>query len=210
VNAPVPAPPGVEGGTEQLVAEPVRSCRSHPGRHAHAGLGGGLADGGTEVGIKGNRRWGRAGWKDSRHDVSVTATGGTDSSSFPIEGVEMTVQFVVGNLERSRRYYREVLGATETGSDGTSVFLTFQGIVLVLVTGGGPTAERPDVTFRPPADIGHVSLRLTMRVPDCRQAYEVLRSRGAGFLAPPVDYDTEIRAFFRDPDGHLLEISQAV
>jgi catechol 2,3-dioxygenase-like lactoylglutathione lyase family enzyme len=26
---------------------------------------------------------------------------------------------------------------------------------------------------------------------------------------PPVEYDWEIRAFFRDPDGHLFEISEA-
>jgi len=51
---------------------------------------------------------------------------------------------------------------------------------------------------------------LTLRVPDCRDAYEVLRARGAEFLTPPVDWGGEIRAFFRDPDGHLLEISEAV
>jgi catechol 2,3-dioxygenase-like lactoylglutathione lyase family enzyme len=64
------------------------------------------------------------------------------------------------------------------------------------------------VTFRPPADIEHVSLQLTIRVPDCRRAYEVLTARGAAFLAPPVEYEEEVRAFFRDPDGHLLEISE--
>jgi catechol 2,3-dioxygenase-like lactoylglutathione lyase family enzyme len=36
----------------------------------------------------------------------------------------------------------------------------------------------------------------------------VERSRRAPFLAPPVDRGGEIRAFFRDPDGHLLEISE--
>jgi catechol 2,3-dioxygenase-like lactoylglutathione lyase family enzyme len=132
-----------------------------------------------------------------------------DTAEFPTKEVAMTIQFVVGNLERSRTYYRDVLGATEAdASDKTSVVLEFQGTVLVLVTGGGPTPERPDVTFRPPADIGHVSLRLTMRVPDCRRAYQVLADRGAVFLAPPGEYEGEIRAFFRDPDGHLLEISQ--
>jgi catechol 2,3-dioxygenase-like lactoylglutathione lyase family enzyme len=29
------------------------------------------------------------------------------------------------------------------------------------------------------------------------------------FLAEPVESDWEIRAFFRDPDGHLLEVSEA-
>ena len=49
---------------------------------------------------------------------------------------------------------------------------------------------------------------MTFGVPDCRAAYETLRSRGAQFLTPPVEYDWEIRAFFRDPDGHLFEISE--
>lgn len=50
---------------------------------------------------------------------------------------------------------------------------------------------------------------MTIRVPDCEAAYGVLKSRGAEFLTPPVDRGGEIQCFFRDPDGHLLEISQA-
>jgi catechol 2,3-dioxygenase-like lactoylglutathione lyase family enzyme len=40
-------------------------------------------------------------------------------------------------------------------------------------------------------------------------AYETLVGRGAEFLTPPVDYEWEVRCFFRDPDGHLLEISES-
>ena len=54
-----------------------------------------------------------------------------------------------------------------------------------------------------------VSHELTLGVPDCRAAFDTLVTRGAQFLTPPVEYDWEIRAFFRDPDRHLLEISQA-
>jgi catechol 2,3-dioxygenase-like lactoylglutathione lyase family enzyme len=50
---------------------------------------------------------------------------------------------------------------------------------------------------------------MTFRVPDCRAAYETLRGRGATFLTPPVESPWEVRAFFRDRDGHLLEISEA-
>ena len=49
---------------------------------------------------------------------------------------------------------------------------------------------------------------LIIGVPDCRGAHAVLTGRGAQFLAPPVEYPREVRAFFRDPDGHLFEISQ--
>ena len=68
--------------------------------------------------------------------------------------------------------------------------------------------SKPAITFAPPADGDRVSSELAIRVPDCSAAYEVLRSRGAEFLTPPVDWGYEVRAFFRDPDGHLLEISQ--
>ena len=130
---------------------------------------------------------------------------------FPGEGVELTHILVVGDLERARDFYRDVLGATvyrEYG--GTSSVLQFQGSWLLLVTGGGPTEDKPDVTFAPPAAPQQVSHAMTIRVDDCRAAYEVLKRRGAEFLTAPYDWGREIRCFFRDPDGHLLEISEAV
>ncbi len=50
---------------------------------------------------------------------------------------------------------------------------------------------------------------MTLRVADCQAAYEALRSRGAAFLTPTHDWGSEIRCFLRDPDGHLVEISQS-
>jgi len=130
---------------------------------------------------------------------------------FPTHDVEVTHLFVVSDMEKSRTFYRDVLGATiyrEYG--GSSCVLQFQGAWLLLVTGAGPTKDKPTVTFEPPSDPDRVSAELTLRVPDCRGAYETLRARGAQFLTPPVEYEWEVRAFFRDPDGHLLEISEAV
>ncbi len=129
--------------------------------------------------------------------------------TFPTAHVELTHLLVVSDLARARDFYRDVLGAAihrEYG--GTSCVLTFQGTWLLLVTGGGPTDDKPTVTFAPPSDPDRVSHQLTMRVPDCRRAYEILRARGAEFLTPPNDRGGEIRCFFRDPDGHLLEISE--
>jgi len=131
-------------------------------------------------------------------------------SGFPAPGMELTHLLVVTDLERSVGFYRDALGAElyrEYG--GTSAVLRFLGTWLLLVTGGGPTRDKPDVTFAPPTDPQSVSHEMTIRVPDCRAAYETLRSRGAQFLTPPADYDWEVRCFFRDPDGHLLEISEA-
>lgn len=132
-------------------------------------------------------------------------------NEFPGEGVELTHILVVSDVDRSRDFYRDVLGASvyrEYG--GTSCVLQFQGSWLLLVTGGGPTADKPEVTFEPPANRQQVSHSMTIRVPDCQAAYEILKARGAVFLTPPYDWGSEIRCFFRDPDGHLLEISEAV
>lgn len=130
-------------------------------------------------------------------------------AKFPIEGVELTLLLVVADVARSLAFYTDILGASlhrEYG--GTSAVLQFQGTWLLLVTGGGPTPGKPTVTFAPPVDPDQVDHQLTMRVPDCQAAYQTLRSRGAEFLSPPVDRGGEIRCFFRDPDGHLLEISE--
>jgi catechol 2,3-dioxygenase-like lactoylglutathione lyase family enzyme len=127
---------------------------------------------------------------------------------FPSAGVELTLLLVVRDIEQSRRFYRDVLGANvfrEYG--GTSCVLNFQGSWILLVTGGEPTKDKPGVTFAPPTNPDIVSHELTIRVPDCKATYEVLKARGAEFLTPPVSWGRETRCFFRDPDGHLLEIS---
>jgi catechol 2,3-dioxygenase-like lactoylglutathione lyase family enzyme len=131
------------------------------------------------------------------------------TADFPTDGVELTHILVVSDLEHARTFYADVLGATVYSEyGGTSCVLSFQGSWLLLVSGGGPTQDKPDVTFAPPVNPNAVSHSMTIRVPDCWQAYETLKARGAVFLAPPVDWGQEIRCFFRDADGHLLEISE--
>jgi len=133
-----------------------------------------------------------------------------EQQGFPGEGMALTHILVVSDLDQARTFYRDVLGATvfrEYG--GTSCVLDFLGSWLLLVTGGGPTADKPTVTFAPPADPDSVSHAMTIRVPDCQAAYEILLDRGATFLTPPLDRGAEVRCFLRDPDGHLIELSQA-
>ncbi len=131
------------------------------------------------------------------------------SNDFPTAGVELRHLLVVSDYARSLAFYRDVLGATVVREfPGTLCFLNFGGSQILLTVPGGPTQDKPAVTFASPADADRVSSELAIRVPDCSAAYEVLRSRGAQFLTEPVDWGYEVRAFFRDPDGHLLELSQ--
>ncbi len=129
--------------------------------------------------------------------------------TFPSPEMTLTRLLVVSDLERAKAWYRDVLGAEVTGEyGGTSCVLRFLDAWLLLVTGGPPTADKPSVTFAAPADPDRVGAELIIGVPDCRGAHAVLTARGASFLTPPVEYPWEIRAFFRDPDGHLWEISE--
>jgi catechol 2,3-dioxygenase-like lactoylglutathione lyase family enzyme len=128
---------------------------------------------------------------------------------FPTETVELTHILVVDDLLRAITFYRDVLGAeVQREYGGTSGVLSFRGAWLLLVTGGGPTEDKPGVTFSSPASLNEVSHAMTIRVPDCQAAYNLLSKRGAQFLTPPLKRGAETRCFFHDPDGHLLEISE--
>lgn len=131
------------------------------------------------------------------------------SDTFPLVGMALTHILVVSDLARARHFYKDVLGASLYGEyGGTSIVFDFNGAWLLVVTGGEPTKDKPDVSFVAPDNPNQVSHSMTIRVPDCQKAYEALKERGAEFLTPPVSWGYEIRAFFRDPDGHLFEISQ--
>lgn len=131
------------------------------------------------------------------------------TAAFPTDAMTLTHLLVVSDLARSTAWYRDVLGAELVGEyGGTSAVFRFAESWLLVVSGGGPTADKPTVTFEPPPDPDRVTGELIIGVPDCHAAYEALAARGAHFLAPPVEYAWEIRAFFRDPDGHLFEISE--
>ena len=139
-------------------------------------------------------------------DSDAASAAGTP---FPAEGMEPTLLLVVSDIERSSAFYRDVLGAEPYREyAGTSAVFRFLGSWLLLVTGGGPTDDKPTITFAPPADPNRVSAEVTIRVPDCEGAYRTLRARSAEFLTPPVRHGYETRCFLRDPDGHLFELSE--
>ena len=127
----------------------------------------------------------------------------------PKEGIAITHFIVSGDVERSRRFYTEVLGGEAVLAGELSIVALANGWITI-GGGGGPTADKLDVTLVPPSDLGRVSSFLNIRVADIGAVYEQWSARGAEFLTPPIDRGGEIRCYMRDPDGHLIEVGQLV
>ena len=131
-------------------------------------------------------------------------------NDFPTDGVALRCFLVVSDYTRSLAFYRDVLGATVMRElAGTFCILSFAGSQILLSAPAGSTKDNPVMSEPPPLDRKSVISELSIRVPDCSAAYNVLRSRGAEFLTPPFAWSDGTRAFFHDPDGHLLEIWEA-
>ena len=125
----------------------------------------------------------------------------------PEEGFVITHVLVVADQDRSRDFYRELLGG-QVLVERDPVIMKVANTWLTLVTGGGPTDDKPGVTVAPPADPGHTSGFINVRVADIAAAYRGWSAKGVEFLTEPKDHGIEIRAYIRDPDGHLIEVGQ--
>ena len=125
----------------------------------------------------------------------------------PREGFVLTHFIVSSDLDRSRRFYTEVLGGETVLETGPVIVQLANGWVIIN-TGGGPTDDKPTVTLETPPDPDRTSSFLNIRVADIQAVYADWSQRGAEFLTPPQDRGAEIRCYVRDPDGHLIEVGQ--
>ena len=121
--------------------------------------------------------------------------------------IALTYFIVARDVERSRRFYTEVLGGTTVRS-GEPSYVALANSWIIINVGGGPTDDKPAVTLEPPGDPGRTSVFLNIRVSDIRAVYADWGARGAEFLTPPKQHETEMRCYVRDPDGHLIEVGQ--
>ena len=115
---------------------------------------------------------------------------------------------VVSDQDRSREFYQSVFDAQVVMERGP-VILKLANTWLILNVGGGPTDDKPTVTLTTPPDTNRVSAFLNFRVADIANAYKEWSAKGAQFLTEPKDHGREIRAYIRDPDGHLIEVGEA-
>ena len=108
----------------------------------------------------------------------------------------VVTQFIVSDdVERSRRFYTEVLGGTVVfGPEPTNIALA--NTFIIINVGGGPTDDKPTVTLETPRDPDRVSSFLNIRVTDIQAVYAEWSARRS---AVP---DTAEAARVRDPLLH--------
>jgi len=127
----------------------------------------------------------------------------------PPEGIVLAHFIVSDDVERSRRFYTEVLGGRVVFSGpGGLTYVELANSWIIINVGGGPTDDKPSVTLETSRDPDRVSSFLNIRVRDIHAIYADWSSRGAQFLTPPKQHRDEIRCYIRDPDGHLIEVGQ--
>ena len=125
----------------------------------------------------------------------------------PPEGIVLAHFIVSDDVERSRRFYTEVLGGRVVFS-GDVTYVALANSWIIINVGGGPTDDKPAVILETPPNPDRVSSFLNVRVKDIDALYAQWSSRGAQFLTPPKQHAYEKRCYIRDPDGHLIEVGQ--
>lgn len=114
----------------------------------------------------------------------------------------MQVAMRVGDIDRATAFYRDVLGAKHLFQAGNLSFFDLNGVRLLL--------DIPeDAAFDHPGSV------LYFRVPDVREAHDVLKARGVEFIAEPHVVHRDERhelwmAFFADGEGNTLAVAAEV
>src|SRR5438874_11283327 len=95
----------------------------------------------------------------------------------PDQGILLTHFIVSADVERSRRFYTEVLGG-ETVRAGEPSFVALANSWIIINVGGGPTDGKQPVTLETPPGPNRTSSFLNIRVADIASVDADGRGRG--------------------------------
>ncbi len=118
------------------------------------------------------------------------------------------VELLPSDVERTLRFYQDVLGFTLAGRHGVNspllkevVYLKLGDTMLEVLAARGPIVEKSN-----PARVGYRALALAVENMEHTVAY--LASKQIPITWGPMTLDTSIRAEIQDPDGLPIELRQ--
>jgi catechol 2,3-dioxygenase-like lactoylglutathione lyase family enzyme len=126
----------------------------------------------------------------------------------PPEGILLAHFIVSDDVERSRRFYTEVLGG-RVAFPGDPVNVALANSWIVINTGGGPTDDKPTVTLETPRDPDRVSSRMERQRRSIPDAAETARVREA-LLHPRSRRSPDRSGADHGPRGRLVARSLAI
>jgi catechol 2,3-dioxygenase-like lactoylglutathione lyase family enzyme len=115
------------------------------------------------------------------------------------------MSLIVGDLERSKTFYREVFGLPPLDEEDDLVVLGFKNMYVAL---------RRDPAHQPPGrevlDLAQQGLgQFSIWVEDVDAVRSELDKHGVTFISGPADRDWGMRTMtFADPDGYVWQIAQ--
>jgi len=95
-----------------------------------------------------------------------------DDFPAPTEGFVLTHFLVVSDQDRSREFYKSLLGGLVI-FERDPVILKVANSWLILNEGGGPTDDKPTVTLTTPPDPNRTSAFLNIRVADIHRSTRI-------------------------------------
>jgi len=141
-----------------------------------------------------------------RNDINSEAVeGGAGMAEWEKE--IFAINLIVGDLERSKAFYREVFGLPVAFEDDNSAVFKFKNTLInLLKTSAARELIEPAAVATREAGS---RLQLTIEVEDVDATCAELKSRGVKMLNGPIDRPWGVRtASFMDPAGHIWEIAR--
>ena len=123
--------------------------------------------------------------------------------SQPAYEIALAHFIVSDDVERSRRFYTEVLGGTTIRS-GEPTYVALANSWIIINASAASLRARTTTPSRHRTIRTWASSTSGSRTP----LYAEWSAQGAEFLTPPKQHKTEVRCYMRDPDGYLIEVGQ--
>ena len=124
-----------------------------------------------------------------------------------LKGINVVVLFVA-DVNRAKTFYRDTLGFPLQFEDPDSAYFQLTGTSLLLLSIAGAQDLLSNEAVASPGAPGAGS-QLVAFVENVDAVHAELSAKGVEFIREPVDREWGMRtAHFKDPDGHIWELSQ--